>query len=610
MDRKAAFFCLVLIIILSNILVVNAAATTAINTTKEKEQVDKAYNWLLSASENISSISPEDIAFSMLALSFDSQRAENGKNALIEKSNEGRCWPKGSCTIKNTALALLALSRIGEDTSNIEEWLNQQNGTPTDLTWYVQIDSAGEAKCTLSYNDKDYNVTLKADKKLDKAAGSCLMLSDGNYWYRISSACYDKTFSISCDPDFIATLFYKKPGSNTIYISSDTKKESAKGSVDLRINAVCLKSGSGCDYEGTAWASLALIKKQSIATFLPYLVGYADKNARFMPNAFLFILTGQEDYAKALLAAQKRNGYWQVDSPYSKYYDTALALLALQQYNDEKKDLAKNWLLNEQVKSGTDAGSWGSNKKDTSFILYALWEKESVFLPPNQKLMCIDTNYYCLPSYECRGEIISQYECAGRDVCCNKKFETPERTCSDMGGKICDAGKRCAGTSESAKDGWCCMGDCEEALSNDCEEQGYSFACKASCADNEEENPNYGCGSTGMKCCEERGIIAPIKRSRWWIWLLLLLLIIGGAAAYYYFFMGKKGGGKKTPPKPFFTPQMPERRIITSHAPPAARPSVLSPARRAAFPLGLRSNKTNKMVDETLSRLRRITEGK
>ncbi len=608
MNKKSAFFCLALIIVLANTLLVNAASAPAINTTKEKEQVDKAYNWLLSVTdENISSMSTEDIAFSMLALSFDSQRAENGKNALMDRSNDGKCWPKDSCKVKDTALSFLALSRIGEDTSGIEEWLNQQNGTPTDLVWYVQIDSANEAKCTISYNDKDYNTTLKADKKLDKAAGSCLMLSDGNYWYKISSACHDKTFTISCDPDFIATLFYKKPGSNTVYISSDTKKESAKGSVDLRINAVCLKSSGVCDYEGTAWASLALVKKQSISTFLPYLVGYADKNARFIPNAFLYILTGQEDYAKALIGMQKRSGYWQVDSPYSKYYDTALALLALQQYNDEKKDAAKNWILNEQVKSGTDAGSWGSNKKDTSFILYALWEKESVYLPPNQKLICTDAGYYCLPSYECRGEIIRQYECSGRDVCCDKKFETPERTCSDMGGKICDDGKRCAGTSESAKDGWCCMGDCEELQVNECEDKGY--ICRTSCYD-EEEKKSYEC-TGGRICCQEKGFAPLIKnKSKWWIWILLLLLIMGGAAAYYYFFMEKKGGGKKAPPKPFFTPSMPERKILRSAAPPAIRPSLLTPARRAAFPLGLRSNKTNKQVDETLSKLRKITEGK
>lgn len=607
MDRKAAFFCLALIIVLANTLLVNAAQTVPIiNSTKEKEQVDKAYNWLLSvADKDMSSMSAEDIAFSMLALSFDSQRAGNGKNALMEKSNDGKCWPKDSCKVRDTALSLLALSRMGEDTSNIEEWLNQQNGTPTDLTWYVQIDSANEAKCTISYDNRDYNVTLASSKKIDKAAGSCLMLSDGNYWYKISSACADKTFIISCDPDFIATLFYKKPGSNTIYISSDTKKESAKGSVDLKINAVCLKSSGVCDYEGTAWASLALVKKQSIATFLPYLVGYADKNARFMPNAFLYILTGQEDYAKALIGMQKRNGYWQADSPYDKYYDTALSLLALQQYSDEKKDVAKNWILNEQVKSGTDAGSWGSNKKDTSFILYALWEKESVYLPPNQKLICTDADYYCLPSYECRGEIISRYECPGREVCCSKKFETPERTCSDMGGKICDVERRCTGTSESAKDGWCCMGDCEELQVDECEEKGHT--CRTSCY-NEEEKNSYEC--TGGRICCEKVVSAIKNKGRWWIWILLLLLIIGGAAAYYYFFMEKKGGGKKAPPKPFFAPSMPERRMISSHALPATRPSVLTPVRRTAFPLALRSNKTNKQVDETLSKLKRITEGK
>ncbi len=613
MNKRAVFFCLALTFLLANILLVNAAQTIpVINTSKETEQVNKAYNWLATAvRDKWEPMSPEDISFSMLALSFDDSMATVARDVLLSKSSDGKCWPKGACKIKDTAIALLALSRIGYDTSLPEEWLSQQNGTPSELTWYLQIDSTKEAKCTLEYSDRGYNATLDTEKRMDKAAGSCLLLSYGNYWYKISSACYDKTFNIKCDADFVASLFYQKPGANTIYVSSDTKKESAKGSVDLRINAVCLKSAGACDYEGTAWASVALVKKQSIATFIPYLVGYADKNTRYMPNAFLYLLTGQEDYAKALLETQKRAGYWQADSAYDKYYDTALATFALQSYSDEKKTIAKNWLLNEQVKSGTDEGSWSSNKKDTSFVLYSLWEKEASYLPPSNELKCLDYNYYCLPSYQCRlDDTLRDYTCIGTQVCCRKKMDEPDRTCNEMGGVICDMEQQCTGSVRSAKDGSCCLGTCEKPEVNECEDRGYS--CRGFCDEKTEEDKGYECPSN-MACCGEKGVGPAKGKSLAWLWILLLLLIIGGAAAYYYFFMGGKKGGKKTPPKPFYmppaTPHL-ERRLISHTSPPAARPNVLASAMRAGLPFTLKKSKTNKQVEDTLSRLKKITEGK
>lgn len=622
-NSKLLFFCIAFIVIINLSLFVVSAASPLLNETQENEQVNKAYNWLSnSARDKFESMSTEDAAFALLALAYDDSLALQAKDALIKKSANQECWPS-TCTVRDTALVTIALSRIGVDTSKAEEWIMKQNGTPVDLVWFMQIDSIEAANCTLSYDSSQHNVTLNSKKKLSKSAGSCLSLSYGNYWLKISSACYDKKFTINCDKDFVTSLFYQKPGSPTIYISSDTKKASAGTDTELRITSICLKQDGICNYEATAWAALSVIKKQDISIFLPYLVGYADTNSRFMPNAFLYALTGQEDYANALITMQKKNGYWQAESSaYGKYYDTALAMLALQEYTSEKKTTTKSWLIDEQVKSGETEGSWGGNKKDTSFILYSIWQKEASYIPPIPEWKCEEYGYFCEQSYNCDFDIrVPDYTCSSSlDVCCKQKYEETRRTCNEMGGTLCDSlNPVCEGTTESAIDGTCCMGYCTKEEVNECENNGN--ACRDSCLNDEQENSDFCPGSN--VCCEPSA--TPAKKKNW-IWFLIILLLMVGVVAFLFRdkikdkfkkkprILGLGGITPITRPFPRFTPppapplmrgpeikgkpQMPLR--IAPQTPPVQS--------SASAPISLKRNETDKQLDDTLKKLKEISE--
>ncbi|MFH1249257.1 MAG: hypothetical protein V1660_03835 [archaeon] len=639
---KLVFLCVTLFLILNIFASVASAAT---NETEQKEKVNQAYNWISnSVRDKFKSLSVEDMTFSLLATAYDDGLATEAREALAsKKSSSSECWPDSSCSTKDTALAVFSLSRIGVDTSQSEEWLMMQNGTPLDLVWYMQMDTQESANCTLSYDTYSYNVTLNNKKKLNKAIGACLSLSYGNYWLKVSSACYGKEFGVSCDKDYVTSLFYQKPGSTTVYISSDTKRESAGNEVKLKISSVCLKRDGNCDYESTAWAALALLKNHDISVFLPYLVGYSDNNAKLLPNAFLFALTGQEDYANALLASQKKAGYWQAESTaYNKYYDTALAMLALQDYSSDKKETTKAWLLSEQVKNGENIGSWQGSKKDTAFILFSTWPKEASYLPDREELICEDYGYYCEKSYNCDFENrIDGYTCGSLDVCCNQKYQEEVRSCNEMGGFICDyaLNQICEGDTKSSLDGTCCMGYCkpQEQISS-CEEN--DRVCRSSCIEGETES-SYDCAN-GDICCESSGAGTPLKKSKWGliIFLLILILIVAGVAAFLFrdkikdkfkkkprFFPsgGPPSGLSSRPMPPRFMPSSqpirgmgpvgpirpnspfmpPQQQFPQARIPPA---SNSMPPQNKLF--SLKKTKTDKELEDTLQKLKNISDNK
>jgi len=607
-----------------------------INATEQQEKINLAYTWLSQKAENISTYSSEDVSWLLLALAYDSKIASAGRDALLAKSkNNGECWPSPTCNVRETALAVLALKRIGEDVSKAEAWLLNQNATPTELIWYLEIDSSEETNCTISYDDRTYNIKIGADKKLSNSAGSCLTLAKDNYWLKISSTCFSKTFTVSCDKDFLVSLLYEK---STLFVSSETKRESAGGAIDTKINSICLKGIAGCDYEATAWAAYVLLGEASISSisfFFPYLVGYAEKNERYLPSAWLYALTGHEDYAMQLLSQQKTSGYWQASSTSDKYYDTALALLVLDVDYANASEKAKTWLLNEQTKSGVDIGSWKSSIKDTAFILFAAWPKEPSYIKPVTG--CEEYGYYCVRSYECDNEnIIEEYSCVNSlDVCCMENVTI--KSCSERGGIICGSSEECEGESDTIKGTLCCFGECvpepecevkgyecrtgcyigEEEVDyacpedekccsaaaveeNECEKMGY--VCKSEC-DADEKVETYSCTGTNV-CCSPKTTEKP--KSKWWIWLIVIVAIVG----ILLFFLSRGRPRKpRAPPAagmpprmpPYVPPRMPVTRPVQIQRTPL-RPVAVS----RTYPAGAAQPAKEEKLEEAIKKLKEI----
>lgn len=507
----------------------NNTITTSTSPSQDLSKLDKAYECLETEITDCSDLSIEEIAY-VLMTNPDSELRDDCKSALKDKESSQDCWPSSSCTPKDTALAILALDNLGESTTESEEWLLTQNKTPTDLIWYLQIDANEATECTISYNSNDARINIAENKRLSSSAGSCLRRTSSGYWLEIDSDCLDTEFIVSCDKEFISSILYKQRNSPTIYVSSDTKTAPAFGSVNIQVDAQCF-GVTGCDYESTAWATLALGKTgNSVQDFIPYVIALGDANKQSLPNAFIYMITGYDDYGVKLIEEQKVGNFWEAENTNKgKYYDTALALLALKSSSSEPVVKSRDWALFSQ----TSSGCWQSANtiRDTAILTWALTDRRASSSGGSSVSYCSQAGFYCIQNDECPTEQkMENYFCSGLgSVCC----ETENlKTCDEYYGSICSSTEVCVGDEKRASDtSYCCTGKCEEqgTTTTECESEGYF--CRANC---DGEELSYDCAGFGT-CCD----LTTQEKSLWWLWLLIILVIITALVVLGYIYRDK-----------------------------------------------------------------------
>ncbi|MFH1802615.1 MAG: hypothetical protein ABH864_04135 [archaeon] len=345
------------------------------------EEINDAFNCLDSRVDS-TSLSFEEAVFTALA------NTPNPKiNATIyqQKSPGDYCWPSSGCTVKATAQAALAKMRMGQEIGNITEWLKGRSGVTQEMTWFLQvsINDNGPAGCVVNYDGVDHSINIGEDMKITGNPGSCLSVVPSGYRMQIASNCLEKEFNIQCDVGFKTNLLYMKSGGQTVYVSSQTHGASAGAWTLEQITARCFKTGSSCDYEGSLWAATALYASgESITEYAPYLRALASDNERYFPSAFLVALTqGRDEHYAKIMSSQKirpEGTYWEMpSSPYGRYYDTALAMLALGGADSQDIDASNTLGYLFEHQDGT--GCWNSgNIRDTAFVIYgAKWLRSS-----------------------------------------------------------------------------------------------------------------------------------------------------------------------------------------------------------------------------------------
>lgn len=565
----------------------------------EQELVDKAYACLNDRVDDECSTSLEDNIFVLLATG-------KCRSEVLDDSDDEECWPDGDCRVKQTAQAILALDNAGRSVNDAEDWLIAKNTTPTNLDWFLEIESNQATTCTITYDGLDYSISIGEDKKISSSAGSCLALSDGSWWLKISPNCYNKEFEISCNQDFLTTLLFKQKDSSTIHVSASSNFASASGTTKEKINSYCFTDSGTCNYEGSLWAAFVLdLMDYDVSSYLPYLITESEDNDAYLPDAFLYLITGSSDFSSNLLSMQK-NKHW--DESGDELYDTAVALYPFQYEELTQKEDAKAWLFEEQ----DNDGCWG-NTKNTAFILHSVWQK-SFHNDDNGDVSdfdCADENYYCMSSSNCedaRGSELD-YGCASPNVCCSKPKLI--ETCADQGGEICDSNENCVSgievdASDVSSNKECCVdGYCSIILASDedeCEDAGGT--CRTSCLSDEQESYSYNC-DYGDACCISSG--GGGGGSYWWIWLLLILIIlviigiIFRDRLSYYFGKYSPFGKKKTPPPG------PGGFPMVSPAPmrmPAPR-KILPPTQRRPMPRRPPQRRSSEL-DDVLKKLKEI----
>ncbi len=512
MKRGVIIILLFILLVMPFILAENETESSVDMTSK----VDNAYSCLEEKLGDSCSSSLEDNVFSLLAI------GKCKEEILANAWNDDECWPKSDCRVKSTAQAILALDSAGVSTLNAEEWLFDHNETPDDLVWYLEIESPEETRCEISYGGSTYITSIREDKKLTSSAGKCLSLSTGDWWLRVSPSCYDYTFKISCDEQFLTTLLYKKKSSSTYHVSETTASSSAEGTAEEKVDFKCFSNSVNCDYEGTLWAALVLDHLgYDASSYIPYLLTLAPDHSEYMPEVFLYLLTGSQDFRSQILLMQKSGKYW--DESEDKFYDSALALLPFQYESPAEKSNTEDWLMEIQG----DDGCWdGGNIRNNAFLLYSIWPRKS-YTSGTETLDCEDSGYYCMPEIECEGNVLDSYACSGVLACCDEK--PPLESCSDQSGEICTDEEVCvAGTTVEASDidygESCCIdGRCEaEVEGADLSCKYYGGTCRTyGCEDNEKQDDSYSC-EYGDICC----IPQNTPGGHIWLWILLIIILI------------------------------------------------------------------------------------
>lgn len=579
--------------------------------------IDKAYSCLKTqlGTDCEKAETTEQNAFSLLAMAYDSGVQSDCKSKLNAKKKTNNCWGEtssASCDIKYTALSVIALKNLGVNVDSSVDWLLTKKILSKELDWFLEIDSSNATKCKIKVNGGSESTFNMAENKKMSGSSNCLAPAEQDYFLKIANSCLDKNFTISCEDDFKTTLIYKKPNSNVLYISSETHSAVADSSTEERIESYCFAESNTCNFEASLWAALALGKAgEDVTSYIPYITAMAEntENKKYLPFAFLYILTSGDDYFSEIVNNQKPGKFW--DESGKKFYDTALALLALDP-GAESALSSKEYLLNNQDSSGC----WNSNNiRDTSFLLYAGWPKQPASTDDSPSAAnCLEFNKFCVASGECSSEeVLPNFYCSGAEVCC--ETNAPEETCSEKGGKECLADEECDGSTYTSSDTLsCCVGKCSAiTTTNDCIDAGN--VCRVNeCGTGQKEVTGYFDCEFDEVCCKEEG-----GSSKLWLIILLIILIILVVLAILFreqlkvwlfriksnlkFGKGPASSSRPSSPPPGFGQMIfPQRQIIPRQAMPPRtmpRPPARSPARKS---------EKEGAFEETMKKLREMSK--
>jgi hypothetical protein len=537
-----------------------------------------------------SGLSLEEIAFVLLA-----QPNKTVSDKCLEKLREFKvddsdCFGQGGCNVKSTALAILALGSAGDNTDKYEKWLLNHTIISEDLDWILMQDSNGETNCKFSYNGEIFETIYRADKKITTAPGECFSKTNDDLWLLVSKDCYDTNFSVACDAEFGGQLDYKSSNGPLIVLSG-TKFAPAYGSLDFKIQSKCISTSIDCDYESNLWAITALKKTgNNIDEFLPYLIAVAESNKRYMPNAFIYLIGGESVFAEDLIKEQRLGDYWEANfTPYNKFYDTSLALIALSSDSAPQINNAKGRMMFLQDKTGC----WNNNQiRETAMVVGALkgWKimggGSSPAPNPNTTTRCETAGFFCVSSTDCsENNTLGNYFCSGLNkICCSVR--PVQKTCSELGGKICATDQSCSSSETSAGDtNYCCLENCvQRATTPECEQTSDSYMCLDSCKSNQ-ESTNLECPNNQV-CCKPKSV-SPSGGSSWlWIIIIAIVLLLAVLAYVFrdklklwWFKFRNKVKKEDKPTSPFASALAPRPGF-----PPIRRPMPIQPVVRRPLP--------------------------
>ncbi len=496
--NKIFIFALTLIFFAANVF-----AQANLNSSSAFEWLDNA---MISSNWNKD---VDEIAMSILALrngGYDTSDGIDKLKALENIDNWG--------DVRDTAYAVLALYKSGENVDAEVEWLREEERLGDNGEWLVQIRAEGNGTCRMDYSNGESEIKIEDGDVTCRDEGLGSMFNLENCIQRSLQAF--ENFEIECagiNPSGISLLY----NNNNIYflLSEDSP---------LEVKDACYDGCRYLDAALTSWVFYEIGEEDHSELYLDI-----NRDESVVGHSVLSLLSDENQYEEWLINSQELSGSWNRD-----IFNTAFAYRVLENSLNGKdsSDSAKQWLGEQQ----DDDGSFNHDVFDTAFVLFALTPEVGPAGPRCGDGVC-STNLETL-------ELCPQ-DCA---ECGDGRITSPE---------VCEFNSDCAVNEE-------CSDDCLQCVPINTTPTG--------CTTDDECMANYQCG-TGEVC--DTSICACVPSTNGGgegegeggagsnrgnesggntlIWLFIITGVVVVLAGTY-FYLKRKGGrgpGKRGGPRTF-----------------------------------------------------------
>ncbi len=406
----------------------------------------KGVEFLLSKTEN-GGVDGDIVKTGFAALLFKKigsiTEAEKAADFLKSKEDSLGCFPASNCRIKDTAVAIIALTNLNRDVDKSITFL--KNGQSAGLgsgQLLLEVITSGKGNCTASFETNIQNSkSFLVDEGRFTSCGNSYFLDLNSNCIKggLASSFPGTSVDIDCtgvsSSTIIGTL-YKR--GNDIFLGESFNSKIAK----ILIDSGCygINSKTNCNLDPSLFAGWALMEAEADFNIISFLKQNFDPNSP-LHLSLLRLITNEERFLKDLKAKQGANGGF--DNSVSA---TAFALIAFGQETGNEVQKAREFLKNKQ----SDDGSWNGNTLDTVLALIALSD-----LVTGDFTKIAPGSITCDRDGVCESELGEDEDTCPRD-CIGTSEPKPTKTNMDQGpcndDRVCDR--------ESGEDEINCPIDC------------------------------------------------------------------------------------------------------------------------------------------------------
>ena len=318
-------------------------------TNFEIDSLNKGYSKLINAQDQGGSIGSEVTTTALTAIAFKSAgyttEANNALTWLVNNQDPTGCYPSGSCNIKDTSFALLALDEFSQDIIKTRNWLVDASNSFDIGTWTLNIESSKSESGTCTVNTQEVTIT---NGKGTYTPTQFPITLDCSTLTGIITTYFDHSYLGSLHED----LFTYQGNQLTLPLETS--------------GCYGINYKEACDYESTGYAIYALEQIGENPT-KTYLATSSDASTK---EQALNYLNTKDSYSYNWLLNNRQQKAWSTKPSYQSesndIYTTALVALALEEgsyYSD-----AKSWISSQSY----------STNIETAISLYVLFMDEKI----------------------------------------------------------------------------------------------------------------------------------------------------------------------------------------------------------------------------------------